>query len=100
MFRPFKRVIFRSSQINNNTLTFDAIKAYRLNGSIAVFIVRLRIRWVVQLLCSGRFTSGKETRSLLRRRLRVPQSRSGRFGEEKKFLPLAKFKHLIFDAVV
>ena len=71
MSRPFKLVTFRSSQINNNTVTADTIKAYRLKGSIAVFIVRLRIRCVVHLLCPSRFTSGKQTRFLLRRRLPV-----------------------------
>jgi len=51
MFRPFKLTTFRSSHINNNTVTVDAIKAYRQNRSIAVLIVSLRIRRIVQLLC-------------------------------------------------
>jgi hypothetical protein len=36
---------------------------------------------------SGRFTHAKEPRYQMNRRLGVPQSRSGPFGEEKKLLP-------------
>jgi hypothetical protein len=49
-----KQVTFRPSHINNNTVTVDAIKAYRLNRGITVLIVSLRTRWIVS--CPGRFT--------------------------------------------
>jgi hypothetical protein len=99
MFCLFKRH-FHIIAYKNYTVTVDAIKAYRLNRGIAVFIVSLRIRSIVQHSRPGHFTSRKETRFLPSRRLRVLQSRPGRFGENKKFLPLAEFNHLIFQAVV
>jgi len=40
----------------------------------------------------GRFIPGKETRCALIRRLDDPQSRRGRFGEEKTVLSLPEFK--------
>jgi hypothetical protein len=41
----------------------------------------------------GHFTPEEESRYPLNRRLGGPQSRSGRFGEEKKFLPLSELVH-------
>jgi hypothetical protein len=54
-----------------------------------VFLTSVLDRGEWSVSCPGRFISGESTRYLLCGRVGEPQDRSGRGGEDKKFLPLS-----------
>jgi hypothetical protein len=67
-----------------------AMKTYWGNGGIVPRILDLgtRWRWAVSFILRPLYPQGKMPWYPLDRRLGVPQSRSGRGGEEKNFQPL------------
>ena len=59
------------------------MKVYRMRGGITPLLLNLGTRWEWLTSRLGRLRPWKERQYLLSRRLRGPQSQSGRFGEEK-----------------
>jgi hypothetical protein len=77
------------------------MEGYWGSGSIAprIFYLGTRWRWVVSLTPRPLYLQGNSPWYPLERRLREPQSRSGRGGEEKHSQPLSGQQPLIIQPV-
>ena len=94
---PFVRFTYLASHTlytyKCEVVRLHAIKEYRRSRGTAPLGLNLGARWGDWSLShSGRFTSKKEPRHPLSRRLDGPQTRSGRFGEEKTLFNLPGFE--------